>query len=141
MKSYVCGFMFSSDCSRVLLIEKNRPNFQKGKLNGIGGKIEASDLTIVDAMIREFREETSIETTVDDWTKLAVLYGIDWIVSFFYSFSEKHSLAQTTTDETIYSIRVNTLKTKNLMSNLHVLIPLALDTSGLVKPVIFVDNG
>ena len=55
---YVLGFVFSLDASRVLLIWKNRPEWQKGKLNGIGGKIEEGELPI-DAMKREFSEETS----------------------------------------------------------------------------------
>ena len=40
MKKYVLTFLFTSDYKNVWLIEKNRPNWQKGSLNGIGGKIE-----------------------------------------------------------------------------------------------------
>lgn len=38
--NYVCGFMCSYDLTRFLLIRKTHPEWQKGKLNGIGGKIE-----------------------------------------------------------------------------------------------------
>lgn len=54
---YVLGFMFNEDESKVLLIMKNRPAWQAGKLNGVGGKIEAGE-TPIQAMEREFAEET-----------------------------------------------------------------------------------
>jgi 8-oxo-dGTP pyrophosphatase MutT (NUDIX family) len=54
---YVVGFLFSQDESKVLLVWKNRPAWQNGKLNGIGGKIEAGE-TPLQAMEREFKEET-----------------------------------------------------------------------------------
>ena len=43
MKKYVAGFMFSSDKSEVLLVEKMSPEWQRGLLNGIGGKIEGGE--------------------------------------------------------------------------------------------------
>lgn len=64
--SYVVGFMFNSDRSRVLLIEKNRPAWQAGKLNGVGGKLEDGEDPNF-AMAREFREETGIDTEAQDW--------------------------------------------------------------------------
>lgn len=54
---YVLGLLFSEDASRVLLVWKNRPAWQNGKLNGIGGKIEPGE-TPLQAMDREFVEET-----------------------------------------------------------------------------------
>lgn len=72
--------MCSWDVQNFLLIRKTHPEWQKGKLNGIGGKIEKKEkLTsngIVDhwlletpfeAMIREFHEETGITTTRERW--------------------------------------------------------------------------
>lgn len=54
---FVLGFLFSEDGSRVLLVWKNRPAWQNGKLNGVGGKIEPGE-TPLQAMKREFLEET-----------------------------------------------------------------------------------
>lgn len=34
---YVVGFCFNSDLSQIILIEKNKPEWQKGYLNGVGG--------------------------------------------------------------------------------------------------------
>ncbi len=38
MKNYVAGLMFSQDKTCVALIVKNKPDWQKGLLNGIGGQ-------------------------------------------------------------------------------------------------------
>lgn len=65
---YVCGFAFADvDQDRyVLLIEKLRPPWQKGYLNGLGGKIEGVE-TPEEAMAREFHEECGVHTHADEW--------------------------------------------------------------------------
>ena len=62
----VLGFAFSTHGAQVLLIRKNRPEWQAGKLNGIGGKIEPGEMPD-EAMAREFREETGLETSKHNW--------------------------------------------------------------------------
>ena len=56
MKQYVLAFAFTEDKSEIILIEKQKPDWQKGKLNGVGGKVELTDTNETEAMIREFRE-------------------------------------------------------------------------------------
>lgn len=76
MTKYVLGFAFTQDYSlneRVLLIRKTKPEWQKGKLNGIGGKIEKDDFTAHRAMSREFREETGLDTLPAAWTRFAIM--------------------------------------------------------------------
>jgi hypothetical protein len=51
MTKYVVGLAFDDE-GRVALIEKNRPAWQRGLLNGIGGKIEGDEMP-VETMIRE----------------------------------------------------------------------------------------
>ncbi len=56
-KHYVLGLVFNSSQDTILLIDKLRPEWQKGRWNGIGGKIEEGE-TPYDAMCRESVEET-----------------------------------------------------------------------------------
>src|SRR3990167_11123374 len=59
-KSYCCGFIFSSDLKYVLLIKKIKPEWQKDKLNGVGGSVEDLE-SAFSAIKRECNEETSLE--------------------------------------------------------------------------------
>lgn len=58
-KEYCLGFLFDPPFENVVLIKKNRPEWQAGKLNGVGGKIEEGE-TPLEAMVREFWEETTV---------------------------------------------------------------------------------
>jgi 8-oxo-dGTP diphosphatase len=58
--------MFESAQGRVVLIKKNRPENQKGLLNGVGGRIEENE-TPFEAMAREFEEETGMLTDPQSW--------------------------------------------------------------------------
>lgn len=68
--NYVAGFLFNQDQTHVALVEKQKPDWQRGKLNAIGGKIEG-DEDPFDAMVREFREETG--ATVTEWRLFCTL--------------------------------------------------------------------
>jgi 8-oxo-dGTP pyrophosphatase MutT (NUDIX family) len=57
MTTYSCAFAFAG--ASVLLIRKAKPEWQKGLLNGIGGKLESPE-SVMDCTIREFREETGL---------------------------------------------------------------------------------
>lgn len=83
MKKYVLGFAMDGDL--VLLVRKNKPAWQKGKLNGIGGGIEDFDESPLHAMVREFKEETGIDTIIEDWHNFAIMHGSDWEVYCFES--------------------------------------------------------
>ena len=72
MKYYVTGFMYSTDRANVALIEKKQPAWQKGLLNGIGGKIEAGE-NPQDAMALEFFEEAGVVTQAHQWKTFAIL--------------------------------------------------------------------
>lgn len=82
IQEYVCGFMFDRDMERVVLIRKSKPQWQAGKLNGVGGKVEIKETvkavpgltsgfhiyeTPPEAMAREFLEETGYRTRPQDW--------------------------------------------------------------------------
>jgi 8-oxo-dGTP diphosphatase len=125
MTNYVAGFCFNADMSKVALIEKQKPEWQKGFFNGIGGKVEPGELPY-QAMKREFFEEAGI--MVDRWRHLAKIGDDNYTVVFFYgvipdfTFFEIKSME----DERVVVCDTDRLPSK-IIPNLAWLIPLALD--------------
>jgi 8-oxo-dGTP diphosphatase len=122
MQEYACGFLFSVDRERVLLIRKRRPAWQAGKLNGIGGKIEPGE-TALDAMRREFHEEAGLH--VADWQHVLTLRGDDWAGHFFRAFGDIDA-AWAVTDELVERYPLAALP-KDTIPNLQWMIPMLLD--------------
>src|SRR3954468_16263227 len=96
IKRSVCSSLYSPDRGRVLLIRKRRPQWQAGKLNGVGGKIEPTDPTPLHAMTREFREEAGV--AVESWQEILTLTAPDWHTHFYRGFGDLSS-ARAITDE------------------------------------------
>lgn len=135
MTEYVCGLLFSESRETVALVHKQKPAWQAGKLNGPGGKIERRE-TPPEAMAREFAKETGVEIAPEQWQPLAVLRGVDFTVHFFAAFDNMVFCCRTIEAEQIIVGSVaGALAGEALIPNLRVLIPLALDRSGIVKPV------
>jgi 8-oxo-dGTP diphosphatase len=132
MTRYVCGFMFSPNHNRVALIRKNKPDWQKGLLNGMGGKIE--DLEFAShTMVREFREETGLVTSVEDWKLFLLLSGKDWQV-FFYSSEGDLSLLYSVTDEIVELVTTKPLPTDTIR-NLQWIVPFCIDGNSYRLPL------
>lgn len=74
MLSYSLGFAFDEMRNYVLLIRKGRTKaaWQAGRLNGIGGKVEAGE-TASESIVREFREETGVSTYTSQWIQFGKL--------------------------------------------------------------------
>ena len=106
MIEYCLGFMFSHDLKRVALLQKNRPETLAGKWNGIGGKIEMTDVGAKAAMVREFKEEAGSETTINDWTLIG-LHLHDGFRMQVFAARGKLSQLETMEDETISIHDVN----------------------------------
>jgi 8-oxo-dGTP diphosphatase len=125
MQEYVTGFLFTLDKRRVVLIRKNKPEWQKGKWNGVGGKIEAGE-TPLEAMQREFSEEAGVEIT--DWKEFAVISGDDYKVYFFSAYDILPE-TKTMTDERVEVIHLSMLEENKIpyIANLRWLLPLSLD--------------
>jgi 8-oxo-dGTP diphosphatase len=126
MQEYVVGFMFNEERTRVLLIEKQRPSWQKGKLNGVGGHIEDTDQCPKAAMIREFKEETGIETTWETWTHFATLGNESTFRVHFYHAVGPIRTAEMLTDEVPRDYPLKPRLPANCLPNLSWLIPMAL---------------
>lgn len=124
MQYYVLGFRFTPDKDWVVLIEKQKPDWQKGKLNGVGGKIEAGE-DPDKAMVREFREETGMETTVQDWTHALTLGNKEYRMWVFYSIGDISECHTMEAEEVIWgSVKEHPF---NAIPNLKWMIPLMLD--------------
>lgn len=128
MVSYVVGLMFSEDRLKVALIKKQRPSWQQGRLNGIGGKIEPNE-TADQCMRREFLEETGYNNP--HWEPVASMYvreDLDVLasVTFYRSFGDL-SLLKTTTDEKILICDVVSINSLPIIDNLKFIIPMCLN--------------
>lgn len=136
---YVCGFLVSMDGKSVVLIQKARPEWQRGRLNGVGGKIEEGE-TPLQAMRREFREETRVN--VDEWEHRVTIKGKDtdnageWEVLFFRAVASDLKMEMACvqrSDEPRGVFNVERLPPE-VIPNLRWLIPLCLDPD--IRPVV-----
>jgi len=87
--NYVVGFMYSRLQDKVILVQKINPEWQRDLYNGVGGKIE-KDETPIDAMVREFKEETKIFTTVGEWKLIGIIE--DGLAKVYFYTCEKRYL-------------------------------------------------
>lgn len=140
MRHYVCGFLFTPEigdlCRQsVALIKKQRPKWQAGLYNGIGGKIEDGEEPF-ETMVREFHEETGAVVTVwEPFCKIIHSAIISksmpsgpWTVHFFKAFQV--ATLQSPTDEQViwWNVQATANRLNNyFVPNLHWLIPMALE--------------
>lgn len=128
-REWVVGFLLDNEADNVVLIRKARPEWQAGRLNGVGGKVEPGETTRV-AMWREFFEETSAHVTW--WEPFATLDWEEGVVHFFRAFAPREFLdaCSSVTDEPIELHHVHQLLDPampcgRLTPNLRWLVPLA----------------
>lgn len=133
MIRYVCGFVFSPDKKLVALIEKQKPKWQKGKWNGIGGKVEPEDESDAHTMTREYKEETGLYCSWNCWTEIVTLRGDDWECVFFYHITPLVVRVKSMEKEHVAIHPTDSLP-KNVIFNLNWLIPLAMDEN-VMKPL------
>jgi 8-oxo-dGTP diphosphatase len=134
MKRYSLGFAFDAAGKQVVLIQKNRPSWQRGLLNGVGGHVEAGESSRA-CMVREFREETGVETAELDWRRYARLFslveGCAFEMHVFSLFDDCIWEVTTKTDEAVRISSVSRVLAGDtdpaIISNLPWLITAALD--------------
>jgi 8-oxo-dGTP diphosphatase len=125
MTQYVVGFAKMGD-GRVVLICKNRPAWQAGRINGVGGHVEPGE-DAKRAMEREFCEETG---AIAAWIEFAILSGIDheqrpYVVHFFSGrLFPGNEQVKSTTDEQVILCDPRALP-ENVIPNLRWLIPMS----------------
>mgnify|MGYP001600192292 CR=1 FL=1 len=122
MIEYVLGFMFNRTFNDVALIQKKRPDWQVGRLNGIGGHLE-SEIPLK-GMIREFYEETSVKHL--DWKYFGNIYDENEKVHLFLTNTDDLYKVKTTTDEEVVIYpALYVLNKKELLPNVPWLIMMA----------------
>lgn len=126
MMHYVLGFAIHN--GEVVLIRKAKPEWQAGKLNGVGGKVEPGE-TGYKAMRREYREETGVDVPESRWRHYATLLGEGYSV-LCYVTNDKAAVrdAQTVEKEEVVRRYVETLTKADLIHNVRYLIDIATDT-------------
>lgn len=136
MKRYVLGFAFTEDRRRVILIRKLKPEWQKGKWNGVGGKVEKGESSH-QAMIREFEEETGV--LLENWEEFAVMGNTDFSVQVYRTFDDeclKYNSFQTAEIVSAWAVENVGIHSphRETLPNLKWLIPLALDNTPETSP-------
>lgn len=125
MRLYVIGFLFNQARRHVVLVKKDHPEWQAGKLNAVGGKVEPGE-DPAHAMIREFAEEAGVLR--DIWRPFAAMQGSDWAVTCYRAFDDDaFATVRTMTPEPILRVPVRNVAVLNVIDNLRWLVPLALD--------------
>ena len=125
-QKYTVAFIFNKDLSKVLLIHKQKPDWQKGFINGVGGKYEEGE-TPGQCVARETKEETLLEIPEKNWVYAGVIeqpQGNVGILTAQYSGPE--SDASQGDHEKIEWFTIDPLP-KNVMPNLRFLIPVCLE--------------
>lgn len=125
-QDYVAGLYFDLMSNQVVLIRKTKPEWQRGRLNAIGGKIEAGE-TPMQAMLREFKEETGVYGNEwREWREFCQLKFRGGIVYFFETGGNTEEL-KTMEEEEVFIVGFEDLENELILENLKWLIPLALD--------------
>lgn len=129
---YCCGLIFNKKMTKVILIKKNRPNWQKGYLNGIGGHLEQGEGG-KQGMARECKQECGLDLPDYCWQSLASISGVNedgdrYICWFYYSINldKVFDKAKTLTDEEVWEIDLTMRRKMEIVCGLDWLIPLAI---------------
>ena len=129
---FVVGFAFDVKKSHVVLVEKRRPEWQAGKLNGPGGHCEGAEDPVT-AMDREFGEECGVSGLA--WKVFSTLHGKDvrggkpdspFIVYFLSVFDDQAFKVRSKTDEAVHLFNLTSWPTAPVIPNLRWLVPMAL---------------
>lgn len=126
MQKYTLGFIFDSSREQVLLMHKLKPEWQAGKINGVGGKMEEGEEKIT-CIVREVREETGLETERDSWIYVGEIGSDAWQTHVFaLVYQGNSSDVRSMEKERVEWFAVDALPA-NIISNLTWLVPLAID--------------
>lgn len=133
MKEFVIGFLFDKRFRDVVMILKNRPDWQVGFLNGVGGHVEPGELPS-EAMRREFKEEAGLD--IISWFHIASVICPERRLHYYRAIGDVLKVKQKTDEQIVV---INT----DLIYSLHKVMPpsdwilrMAFDTA-MCFPAIF----
>lgn len=110
---------------KVVLLDKTRgPESVIGKANGPGGKINPGE-HVLDAMSREFSEETGVLIPGRKWTKVGRIEGGAFSVDICRTWLSNNDHPRTAETERVFECSVDMLP-DNAIDNLRYIIPMAL---------------
>lgn len=138
MDHYVLAFIFSHDLKEVLLVNKQRPDWQKGKWNGLGGHIEKDEFPF-QAVKREISEEIyGASFALDDITHAVTFVcpgGTVWVYKMLAGRFDNLTEIRSRTDEPVKAFYVKSISGwANMLDSMKWLIPLIL--SDVCKPIL-----
>ncbi len=124
MNTCSLGFIFDTDLKHVLLVHKGSPEWQKGLINGVGGKIELGE-TPLDCMVRECEEETALKIPSAKWLQFATM-NIKGNITNVYATTYKGAMkdARKNHHEEIEWFPYNELP-QNVIANIPFFVPMA----------------
>lgn len=139
MKQYVVGFSFDVTATLMVVILKKKPDWQKGKFNGIGGIMEETDKGPFEAMTREYEEETGVFISNEQWDLFArlkgQLKGEPYELFCFRVWSDEILKAKTMESEQVFIIPVSAASSMTTTQSCRTLIPMALDKEFLFSTI------
>lgn len=123
----VVGLAFDPTRNMVVMVHKQSgPPCVIGKWNGVGGKIDPGE-TPIQAMRREFREETGVDLH-DHWQQFAMLIAEQYDLFFFWAETNSVFSCRTMEKEEIRLwLARDLLQEPNLMSNMRWMVPFIQD--------------
>lgn len=84
MKKFTVGFVFTPGFEKVLLVHKEKPEWQKGLMNGVGGKYEPGE-SAEECVSREVEEESGLVIAPELWRYVGKMKTETWCVDVLAS--------------------------------------------------------
>ncbi|HSC33576.1 MAG TPA: NUDIX domain-containing protein [Gemmatimonadaceae bacterium] len=123
MYAYVLALLFTPDREQVVLMDKTRPAWQRGRVNALGGKLAPGE-SAAEAARREVREEAGVDVAA--WDTVLVWRDVQYTMHVLRAFDDAAGSAHTAEDQRVFRAPVHALPA-NVIDNLRWLVPLALD--------------
>ena len=124
---FVLGFLFDQQKKNFIGIIKTHPEWMKGKINGVGGRINEGE-SIADAMQREFLEETG--SSIHQWIVRGEMCCPDshvYLLSCVARTPKEFLFVHSMTEEEVCYISAEELPYEKILPNLAWIVPLLLD--------------